>query len=120
MSEYKRLTKKGGFTKNLDLTQELGYSHIYNRLAELENKIEDRELVELPCKVGDNIYTVYLVYSDWYNEDKLTGSIYFKTSECTVTEKNIYRICELFQTKKAFYSKEAAEARIKELQEGKK
>lgn len=44
--EYKRLTKKGGYTKELDLTQELGYSHIYNRLAELEDKIEQGELVE--------------------------------------------------------------------------
>lgn len=50
MSDYKRLTKKDGFTKNLDLTQELGYSHIYNRLAELENKIEDGKLLELQYK----------------------------------------------------------------------
>ena len=34
--QYGRLTKKGGYTKELDLKQELGYSYIYNRLAELE------------------------------------------------------------------------------------
>ena len=44
MSEYKRLTKKGGYTKELDLNQELGYSYIYTRLAELEDKIESGEL----------------------------------------------------------------------------
>ena len=48
--QYGRLTKKGGYTKELDLKQELGYSYIYNRLAELEDKIMDGTLVELPCK----------------------------------------------------------------------
>ena len=48
--QYGRLTKKGGYTKELDLKQELGYSYIYNRLSELEDKIENGTLVELPCK----------------------------------------------------------------------
>ena len=43
--QYGRLTKKGGYTKELDLKQELGYSYIYNRLAELEDKIEKGTLV---------------------------------------------------------------------------
>lgn len=60
MSEYKRLTKKGGYTKDLDLKQELGYSHIYNRLAELEDKIEDGTLIELPYKLGTKLYFIVL------------------------------------------------------------
>lgn len=43
--QYGRLTKKGGYTKELDLKQELGYSYIYNRLSELEDKIENGTLV---------------------------------------------------------------------------
>ena len=43
--QYGRLTKKGGYTKELDLKQELGYSYIYNRLSELEDKIEAGTLV---------------------------------------------------------------------------
>lgn len=31
----------------------------YNRLAELEDKIENGTLVELPCKVGDWLFYVY-------------------------------------------------------------
>lgn len=31
----------------------------YNRLAELEDKIENGTLVELPCKVGDTIYEIF-------------------------------------------------------------
>lgn len=30
----------------------------YNRLAELEDKIENGTLVDLPCKVGDTLYEV--------------------------------------------------------------
>lgn len=49
--QYGRLTKKGGYTKELDLKQELGYSYIYNRLAELEDKIENGTLKEVVrCK----------------------------------------------------------------------
>lgn len=32
---------------------------IINRLAELEDKIENGTLVELPCKVGDEIWWLY-------------------------------------------------------------
>lgn len=31
----------------------------YSRLAELEDKIENGTLVDLPCKVGDTIYEVF-------------------------------------------------------------
>lgn len=70
---------------------------------------------ELPCNVGDNLYVVSLIFSDSYNEDVLTGSICFKLSERTVTEKNIYRMCELLKEKKAYYTKEEANAKIDEL-----
>ena len=59
MSDYKRLTKQAGWHKDIDLKDELGYSYIYQRLAELENKIEQGTLIELPCKVGDTVYWVW-------------------------------------------------------------
>lgn len=58
MREYKRLTNQK-WSKYIDLTQELGYSHIYKRLHELEDKIENGTLVELPCKVGSVVYEVF-------------------------------------------------------------
>ena len=45
--KYERLTKKAGWHKDIDLTQELGYSYIYQRLSELENKIENGKLIEV-------------------------------------------------------------------------
>lgn len=55
--EYKRLTNQK-WSKDIDLTQELGYSYIYKRLAELEDKIEAGTLIEIPCKVGDNAVAI--------------------------------------------------------------
>lgn len=44
MREYERLTNQK-WSKDIDLTQELGYSYIYKRLYELEDKIEAGTLV---------------------------------------------------------------------------
>ena len=44
MKEYKRLTNQK-WSKDIDLAQELGYSYIYKRLYELEDKIENGTLV---------------------------------------------------------------------------
>ena len=63
MKDYKRLTKRAGWHKDIDLKDELGYSYIYQRLAELENAIEDGEIVRLPCKVGTVVYRV--IYIDF-------------------------------------------------------
>ena len=56
MKEYERLTKR---------TEQLGvpYSEkklfdVIERLAELEDKIENGTLIELPCKVGDRIWCI--------------------------------------------------------------
>ena len=72
MSEYKRLTKKDSYYDKddyeLDLVIELDKCYHeevqdmdiicekLNRLAELEDKIENGTLREVPCKAGDTIY----------------------------------------------------------------
>lgn len=43
--KYKRLTHQK-YDENIDLTKEYGYSYIYKRLYELEDKIEAGILVE--------------------------------------------------------------------------
>lgn len=64
--EYKRLTKRNcaGYVVPVKLIMS-GYSNIQtveeellDRLAELEDKIENGTFVELPCKVGDVMYEV--------------------------------------------------------------
>lgn len=67
MSEYKRLTKQK-WSNDIDLTQEFGYSYIYERLHELEDKIANGTLIDLPCKVGDTVYV---------NKDTWKDGIFF-------------------------------------------
>lgn len=56
--EYERLTNQK-WSNDIDLTQELGYSHIYKRLYELEDKIEAGTLVTVPYAIGQKLYWVY-------------------------------------------------------------
>lgn len=53
--KYERLTKRG-----LDWCSDVQCDDekIYKRLAEIEDKIENGTLVELPCKVGDRIWAI--------------------------------------------------------------
>jgi hypothetical protein len=94
-------------------------------LAELENKIEQGTLIELPCKVGD---TIWVVDESWgHREDGTWGStsemhegkVYSFTyyGNCLHVEddftSNVYLWGE-----DAFLTREEAEKRLKELQNG--
>ena len=54
--KYERLTKR--FTGGSPYTDIAGNYDVLERLAELEDKIENGTLVELPCKVGQDIYYI--------------------------------------------------------------
>ena len=60
---YKRLTKRYEDKYVVDpliyIEPNSILSKVTNRLAELEDKIENGTLIELPCKVGDWLYYIY-------------------------------------------------------------
>jgi hypothetical protein len=94
MIQYKRLTNQK-WSEDIDLTQELGYSYIYKRLYELEDKIENGTLVELPCKVGDNAVAIIdtLFYPNAIYNVKLKDLAYIVEDENgDVTFQHITRI----------------------------
>ena len=125
MSEYKRLTGQK-WTDDIDLTKEYGYSYIYKRLYDLEDKIENGTLVELPCKVGDTVYFIeYFCNANGCSNDKQTiccGCSEMlererKNQTYVISEKK-FRLKDLSKINKTLYiTKKAAEARLKELQE---
>lgn len=94
MQKYERLTKRAGWHKDIDLKDELGYSYIYQRLAEWENAIDDGEIVRLPCKVGDKVYIDERTWT-WYNSSfnrAFIGGEFFvigKITSIRITEKQI-------------------------------
>ena len=120
MSEYKRLPKQSGWKADMDLTQEMGYSYIYQRLAELENKIEQGTLIEMnmepPFKIGGTAY--------WLNglpnciqEYKVLGYSVNLWSGVRVDLGDIQPLLFRAMTeKKLFRTREEAEKRLLELQ----
>lgn len=100
------------------------YRHIIERLAELEDKLEAGKLVELPCKVGDTLY--YLSHE--YDKELLLECIVTKIKitgegvdiDVNGEPKENGLIKELYRDyigKRVFITREAAEARLKELEE---
>ena len=130
MSEYKRLTDKDGATRVM--SQWAGTSNelkIYRRLAELEDKIMDGTLVETPCKVGDTVYCVeyFCNYKGCSSDEQIfcCGCPEMiereRRKEKFVISKKKFRLQDLDRVGKTLFpTEEAAEARLKELQENKK
>lgn len=105
MIEYQRLTKREG--KEVKALAWDG--EVLHRLAELEDKIESRKLVELKYKNGD-----YIFFISWLSGNVCEGTVVDWQEDsgyCIICGNDMISAYECFSTK------EAAEARLKELQE---
>ena len=127
MSEYKRLTMiNNNFIdtncRNCKQCKIVGRKYIcndmtacneeiINRLAELEDKIEQGTLIELPCKVGDMFYGIE------------TNTIFkYMVLAIKLARNNEIHLCTVYDIefvlgKDAFLTKAEAEQRLKELEE---
>ena len=134
MNEYKRLTEKDGATRVM--SQWAGTSNelkIYRRLAELEDKIENRTLYDFPFRIGQEVYIV----CDWDIGEAVKGiitEIELTTNKngtfhriyvehkyiLSKTNPNVVQYRYIFTKKELFLTKAEAEARLKELQEKQK
>ena len=129
MSEYKRLTNKD-WKENYDIfedvccdtcTKDCGKcERNFNalvRLAELEDKIENGKLVELPCncKIGDLVYGV----ADFLSKPKLGILTCIEITKYCIQYGIVDKRLMRHDVKYVYYpaEKEAAEAKLKELQE---
>lgn len=125
MSEYKRLITK--CEVGIGLTETSGnivkdYEKVVNLLAELQDKIDNGTLIELPCRVGDTIYEVFKNHKPPFIQQT-------KVEKIIVTEKGLklklarnssYETSISSLGKTLFLTEEAAEEQIKELQEKQK
>ena len=126
MSEYKRLTKQvfdkvQGCEDKMTMHGQSLYD-LYNRLAELEDKIENGTLIELPCKVGDTIYEVFKYHKPPFIQQTKVEKI-IVTEKCLklkLARNSFYETSIASLGKTLFLTEEAAEAQIKELQEKQK
>ena len=105
---YNRITEKVGKSIVIRETSTNDNKSIWNaivRLAELEDKIENGTLVELPCKVGTKVFYIQMDYND-------DGILYYYVEE---VEFGIW--CMMYWGEWIFLTKAEAEKRIKELEE---
>ena len=102
-----------------------------NKLAELEDKLENGTLIELPCKVGDTVYVVPSLCNFRLNivnrhpennricKQKVSSVQMWNSSEwCLWTCDGLNLLLQRFYKETWFLTKEEAEARLKELQNG--
>ena len=81
-------------------------------LAELEDKIEQGTLIELPCKVGDRVYVI--ADGIWHCQEVWQ----FRYDSCGLSVKTVGCYPYDFEwDKTAFLTREEAEKRLKEIQE---
>lgn len=134
--EYERLTEKiiGYFEYDLkDFKHKLGdfndydaffsYSMVVKRLGELEDKIENKTLVELPCKIGDVIYEIigdtcideWEIESICFNKTYLKGVIWAERTRDLAHWKFWIEDCGT----KWFVIKTEAEKALEEIKNGK-
>ena len=125
MREYERLTNQK-WSKDIDLTQELGYSYIYKRLYELENRIKAGTLVTVPYAIGQELYWVDKIgYFDVYKVRvslitiKHDGSVAIRLNH--YNDDGSYRSCFKYETKydELFDNEAEAEKRLEEIRNGK-
>lgn len=103
----------------------------YNKLGVLEDKLENGTLIELPCKVGDTVYIVPSLCNFRLNivnrqtennricKQKVSSIQMWNSNEwCLWTCDGLNLLLQSFYKKTWFLTKEEAEARLKELQNG--
>lgn len=120
--EYERLTNQK-WSKDIDLTQELGYSYIYKRLYKLEDKIKAGTLVTVPYAIGQELYCVSLLCKD-IEEVKVSLIAIRQNGDIDIrlnhyTKKGNYWSCFKYDPKyyELFNTKAKAKKRLEEIKD---
>lgn len=104
------------------MNQQEQIEELYSRLAELEDKIEDGTLVELPCKVGCTVYEVFVRHNPPFINESIVEKIVITESgiKLKLSRNAMYETAMSSLGKTVFLTRAEAEAKLKELQENKK
>ena len=124
--EYKRLTDRDNWGGCVTIKNGTSKDEIWERLAELEDKIENGTLVEIPCKVGDTVYFLsgktiraevvkQIKYIIDNGEIDLLNS-YIMTDDFYSKDYNFYRLSKL--GKSLFLTKTEAEKKLEDNKNG--
>lgn len=115
--DFKPTTNEEKMLVAIKLYSEAGAEEI--KRLESENAALREQIPKMimpPCTLGDTLHVISFYFGDGYDETgKAVHQIGWQITETKVDEKNFYRMCDLVRNKKAFFSREAAVARLAEL-----
>lgn len=137
MNDYKRLTIREDnsidtICKNCKryntpscITPHACFEAIIERLAELEDKIENKTLIDLPCKVGDKLFIIaklvnsgeWVLSNDYSVGDFIVTDIYLNINREPKFKINSYTIKLSDFGKTVFLTESEAQAKLKESKE---
>lgn len=118
IKEFSQSLVKAGTIPQEPMNYDAATMKIYIDHLEAENAALRKQISEMvmpPCTLGDTLYIVACTFGDGYVEDEIVHQSGFSVVKSVVTEKNFYKMCDLVRNGKAFFSQEAAEARLAEL-----
>lgn len=123
IKEFFQILVKAGTIPQEPMNYDAETLKIYIDHLEAENAALREQISKMimpPCTLGDTLHLISFYFGDGYEE---TGNavhrIDWQITETKVNEKNFYKMCDLVRNKKAFFSREAAVARLAELKGGK-
>ena len=110
MKGYERVTQKQGEPKIVS-------KRVYYRLRELEDKIENRTLVETPCNVGDTVYEVFKDHIPPFIKETKVEKIVItaKGIRLRLARNSVYETAVSSIGKTIFFTKAEAEKKLEEL-----
>ena len=108
--KYERLTDKNWRRRAYQ------FDDIYKRLAELEDKIENGTLVELPYKIGAIVYVIYTNRETGEPDVRITDVVGYEIMRGELWAKTSipYRKCYI-EIENVFRTQAEADAKLKEL-----
>lgn len=118
IKEFFQSLVKAGTIPQEPINYDAATLKIYIDYLESENASLRKQISKMvmpPCTLGDTLYIVACTFGDGYVEDEIVHQSGFSVVKSVVTEKNFYKMCDLVRNGKAFFSQEAAEARLAEL-----
>lgn len=115
--DFKPTTNEEKMLVAIKLYSEAGAEEI--RRLETENaslREQISKMIMPPCTLGDTLYITSFYFGGGYDDaGNAVHASGWQITETKVDDKNFYRMCDLVMNGKAFFSREAAEARLSEL-----
>ena len=125
MKESKRLLKRnneglveytydGYFDEKVEKAED---AKVFEKLCDLEDKIENGTLVDLPCKVGDTIYEVFKYHKPPFTQQTKVEKIIIteKGLKLKLARNSVYETSIASLGNTLFLTEAEAEARLQEL-----